>query len=175
MSVPRITATAAVLLACSHAPPPAPPAAQQTAQPAAPPSPPAPPATPSKPVEAAQPVQAPVQQASIYFAFDSSTLSPEARTTLQSFSDAMQKRPDLRVRIEGSCDERGTVEYNLALGQRRADAAKKYLVNLGLVASRITAISNGKEKPRDSGHDERAWQENRRDDLLPSNNALGQL
>jgi peptidoglycan-associated lipoprotein len=126
-------------------------------------------------VEEAQPVPPPVQQASIYFAYDSSTISPEARTTLQAFSDALQKRPALHVRIEGNCDERGTVEYNLALGQRRADAAKKYLVNLGLAASRITAISNGKEKPRASGHDERAWQENRRDDLLPSNNALGQL
>jgi peptidoglycan-associated lipoprotein len=126
-------------------------------------------------VEAAQPVPAAVQQASVYFAFDSSTLSPEARKTLQSFFEAMQKRPDLKVRIEGNCDERGTGEYNLALGQRRADAAKKYLVNLGLAGSRITAISNGKEKPRNPGHDEAAWQENRRDDLLPSNNNVGRL
>jgi len=172
MSVPRIAVTAAVLFACAQAPVPAPPTAQQVAQPAPPP--PAPPAPPPKPVEAV-PTTPPVQQASIYFAYDSSTISPEARATLQSFSDAVQKRPDLHVRIEGNCDERGTGEYNLALGQRRADAAKKYLVNLGLAASRITAISNGKEKPRSSGHDEPAWQENRRDDLLPSNKALGQL
>ena len=171
MSVPRIAAVAAALFACSHAPPPAPPAAQETAPPPARP-PPAPPATPAKPVEAAQPVQA---RAQLYFAFDSWALSPEARNTLQSFFDAMQKRADLHVRIEGNCDERGTGEYNLALGQRRAEAAKKYLVNLGLAGSRITAISNGKEKPRNPGHDEAAWQENRRDDLLPSNNTVGRL
>jgi peptidoglycan-associated lipoprotein len=87
----------------------------------------------------------------------------------------MQKRADLHVRIEGNCDERGTGEYNLALGQRRAEAAKKYLLNLGLAGSRITAISNGKEKPRNPGHDEAAWQENRRDDLLPSNSSVGRL
>ena len=169
MSVPRIAAVAAALFACSHAPPPAPAAAQETAPP------PAPPATPAKPVEAAQPVQARTEPASIYFAFDSWALSPEARNTLQSFFDAMQKRADLHVRIEGNCDERGTGEYNLALGQRRAEAAKKYLLNLGLAGSRITAISNGKEKPRNPGHDEAAWQENRRDDLLPSNNTVGRL
>jgi peptidoglycan-associated lipoprotein len=173
MSVPRIAAVAAALFACSHAPPPAPAAAQETAPPPA--SPPAPPATPAKPLEAARPVQAVAQPASIYFAFDSAALSPEARNTLQSFFDAMQKRADLHVRIEGNCDERGTREYNLALGQRRAEAAKKYLVNLGLAGSRITAISNGKEKPRNPGRDEAAWQENRRDDLLPSNNTVGRL
>lgn len=168
-----IVGGAAMLFGCAHAPPAAAPAPapQPVAQPA--PAPPAAPAVqaaaaPTKPAASVQPM-------SIYFGFDSSTLTSEVRSTLQSFSDALQKRPDLRVRIEGNCDERGTSEYNLALGQRRADAAKKYLVNLGLDASRITAISNGKEKPRDPSHDERAWQENRRDDLLPGNNAVGQL
>jgi len=79
------------------------------------------------------------------------------------------------VRIEGNCDERGTTEYNLALGQRRAESAKKYLENLGLEASRITAVSNGKEKPRAPGHDEDSRRENRRDDLMQGNNAVGAL
>ena len=82
---------------------------------------------------------------------------------------------DLHVRIEGNCDERGTTEYNLALGQRRAESAKKYLENLGLEASRITAVSNGKEKPRAPGHDEDSRRENRRDDLMQGNNAVGAL
>src|SRR2546422_301333 len=81
------------------------------------------------------------------------------------------------IRIEGNCDERGSREYNLALGQRRADAAKKYLTDLGLAADRITTISYGKERPRAPGHDEEAWKENRRDDLVPSSqtrNAVSQ-
>jgi len=111
---------------------------------------------------------------SIYFDFDSSELSPDARSTLQTFYDKARQRPDLNTRIEGNCDERGTEEYNLALGQRRADSAKTYLVNLGLDASRITTISNGKERPRAPGHDEAAWRENRRADLLPVTSAVGQ-
>ena len=107
-----------------------------------------------------------VAPVSIYFDFDSSTISDEGRSKLQSFSEAA-RRSDLRVRIEGNCDERGTAEYNLALGQRRADAAKKYLVNLGMDGSRIRTVSNGKEKPRSQAHDEDAWRENRRDDVQP--------
>ncbi len=72
-----------------------------------------------------------------------------------------------RVRIEGNCDERGTVEYNLVLGQKRADAAKGYLVNLGVDASRLDTISYGKEKPVDPGHDEAAWAKNRRVHFTP--------
>jgi peptidoglycan-associated lipoprotein len=161
-----------LLLACAHAPPPAPPAAQQ--QPAAQAAP-APPQPAPAATEAAQKVTTPLAPASIYFEYDSSTLSSEARTTLQSFFEGLRARSGARLRIEGNCDERGTSEYNLALGQRRADSAKKYLVQLGAEAGRITAISNGKEKPRASGHDESAWRENRRDDLLPSNTTVGQL
>lgn len=72
-----------------------------------------------------------------------------------------------RVRIEGNCDERGTVEYNLVLGQKRADAAKGYLVNLGVDASRLDTISYGKEKPVDPAHDEAAWAKNRHDHFSP--------
>ncbi len=67
------------------------------------------------------------------------------------------------MRIEGNCDERGTVEYNLALGQKRADAAKAYLVNLGVDGKRLETVSYGKEKPVDPGHNEEAWAKNRRD------------
>jgi peptidoglycan-associated lipoprotein len=114
-----------------------------------------------------------VQTASIYFDYDSSELKPESRPLLQSFYDAVQARPDLHVRIEGNCDERGSREYNIALGQRRAEVARRYLVNLGLNGSRITAISNGKEKPRALGHDEDSWRQNRRDDLIPRSDTLG--
>jgi peptidoglycan-associated lipoprotein len=68
--------------------------------------------------------------------------------------------------VEGNCDERGTVEYNLALGQRRADAAKNYLVSLGIPADRLKTISFGKSKPFDPGHDEAAWAKNRRDHFV---------
>ena len=110
---------------------------------------------------------------SIYFEFDSAELSSDSRNALQSFFDGAQKRPDTRVRIEGNCDERGTREYNLALGQRRADAARIYLVQLGLDASRISSVSYGKKRPRAMGHDPESWRENRRDDLVPTAEAIG--
>ena len=152
---------AAVLAACASTPPPTPtPQPAPAATPAPAPAPPPPQETP--PAET-RPTVAPVI---IYFDFDSSTISDEGRSKLQSFSEAA-RRSDLRVRIEGNCDERGTAEYNLALGQRRADAAKKYLMNLGMDGSRIRTVSNGKEKPRGQGHDEDGWRENRRDDVQP--------
>src|SRR6266851_3748274 len=115
-----------------------------------------------------------LRNVSVFFEFDSSTLTSEAKDKLSAVGTVLAKYAELKVRIEGNCDERGTEEYNLALGQRRADAAKKYLERLGLDASRITTVSNGKEKPRALGHDEDSWRENRRDDLLPGNNAVGQ-
>ena len=145
---------ACLLIGCPSGPQPTP-QPQPIAQPAPPPAP--------APPEVRQTVAA----ASIYFDYDSSTLSDDSRSKLQSFFAAVQNRSDLRVRIEGNCDERGTAEYNLALGQRRADAAKRYLADLGFPGSRMTTISNGKEKPRARGEDEAAWHENRRDDLLP--------
>ena len=163
-----ISAAATVALAaCAHSQP-TPPA--EVAQPAPAPAPtPAPPA-PAPPA----PRSVELLPASIYFDFDSSELRPDARSTLQTFFDQARQRPDLNARIEGTCDERGSEEYNLALGQRRANSAKKYLVELGLDATRINAVSNGKERPRSPGHDEAAWSENRRDDLLPATAAVGQ-
>jgi peptidoglycan-associated lipoprotein len=125
-------------------------------------------------VTPAPPATVDVVPASIYFDFDSSDLTPDARSTLQAFFDQARQRADLNARIEGNCDERGSEEYNLALGQRRADSAKSYLVNLGVDASRVSTISYGKEHPRAPGDDEAAWSQNRRDDLVPVTTAVGQ-
>jgi peptidoglycan-associated lipoprotein len=98
----------------------------------------------------------------VYFDYDDHTLSAEARSTLSGNASYLREMGALRVTIEGHCDERGTVEYNLALGQRRADATRSYLMDLGVEASRMTTISYGEERPFEMGHDESAWRENRR-------------
>jgi len=98
----------------------------------------------------------------VFFAFDSSSLSDEAQKTLERQATWLKQYPNVNVTIEGHCDERGTREYNLALGERRADAAKKYLVSLGVKSSRVSTISYGKERPAVVGHDESAWSQNRR-------------
>lgn len=98
----------------------------------------------------------------IYFEFDSSSLVAEARDTLKRKADWMRANPNVSVAIEGYTDDRGTVEYNLALGERRAESAKSFLADLGIPASRMTTISYGKERPADSGHNETAWAKNRR-------------
>jgi peptidoglycan-associated lipoprotein len=102
----------------------------------------------------------------IYFAFDKSTIEPEAREILKRLASLLGSNKNYSLVIEGHCDERGTVEYNLALGQRRADAAMKYLVDLGLDKESIKAITYGKERPLETGHDEEAWTKNRRAHFL---------
>lgn len=79
---------------------------------------------------------------------------------------SLTDHPDARVRIEGNCDERGTAQYNMALGQKRADAAKDYFVKYGVDAGRLETISYGKTRPVDPGHNENAWAKNRRDDFI---------
>lgn len=106
------------------------------------------------------------QLATIYFDFDSYILSTTARETLTKNAGAMQKDNSIKLRVEGNCDERGSDEYNLALGEKRAKAAMNYLVSLGIPAERFSIISYGKEKPVDPGHDEAAWAKNRRDDFI---------
>ena len=101
----------------------------------------------------------------IYFDFDKSELRPEAKTVLKDKAAWLRSHPAYTVRIEGNCDERGTNEYNLALGERRAHAAKKYLVALGVSEHRIATISYGEENPADPGHNEAAWAKNRRDEF----------
>ena len=97
-----------------------------------------------------------------FFDFNKSDIRPDARTALQKTADLLRNYPQIRVTIEGHCDERGSTEYNLALGDRRASSAKQYLVSLGISADRMTTVSFGKEKPFCSEHNETCWQQNRR-------------
>jgi peptidoglycan-associated lipoprotein len=98
----------------------------------------------------------------VYFAFDDATLDYQAQEVLKQKAMWLQDNPDANVVIEGHCDERGTNAYNLALGERRANSAKVFLVNLGISDARMTTISYGEEKPVDMGHNEEAWAKNRR-------------
>jgi peptidoglycan-associated lipoprotein len=161
-----ISLAATLLVACAHEKPPPPPAEPATVAEAAPRSVPAQPAPPSPPIEAPGPAPAEIAPVSVYFEFDRAELTEESRAALRSLLDRARQRSDVQLRVEGNCDERGTTEYNLALGQRRAEAAKKYLSSLGMDPSRITAVSYGKERARSVGQDEAAWRENRRDDLV---------
>ena len=97
-----------------------------------------------------------------FFDFDSSELLPATQRALDADAAVMKKYPTWVVTIEGHADERGTAEYNLALGERRAAAARAYLVSLGIAANRMRTVSYGKEFPFDPGHDESAWSKNRR-------------
>ncbi len=98
----------------------------------------------------------------VFFAYDSHDVSPEGQATLQKQADWLKKYPNVNVQISGHCDERGTREYNLALGERRAAAAKNYLVSLGVPADRVSTISYGKERPAVTGSTPEAWAQNRR-------------
>jgi peptidoglycan-associated lipoprotein len=98
----------------------------------------------------------------IHFSFDKYDIRPEDGAILKENAALLKKFPNVKVQIEGHCDERGTIEYNLALGERRANRTRDYLVSLGISPDRISTISYGKEKPLDPGHDEEAWAKNRR-------------
>ena len=148
-------------------PPPAP------AAPAAPPAPPAPPAAP-----AAAPAPRTLSEDEIFaaasiadiqkefrdsfFDLDSSSIREDARAALTANANYMKRRPSVRVTVEGHCDERGTAEYNLGLGDRRANAVKAYLVELGVPATNVTVVSKGKEAPFCTDKNEACWQQNRR-------------
>jgi len=97
----------------------------------------------------------------VFFAFDEYTLTAQAQATLSRQAAWLQEYPETRIKIAGNCDERGTREYNFALGARRAEAARAYLVNLGVDANRITTVSYGKERPLDPRSNEEAWALNR--------------
>jgi len=99
----------------------------------------------------------------IYFDTDRYNIDSVSAAALQTQAQYLMRYPNINVRVEGNTDERGTREYNLALGERRANAAKNYLVSLGVAASRITTISYGKERPVALGSNESAWAQNRRD------------
>ncbi|GAB6095144.1 hypothetical protein JCM14469_13960 [Desulfatiferula olefinivorans] len=98
----------------------------------------------------------------VYFDYDSSVILDSEISILESKADWLLANADATIIVEGHCDERGTTEYNLALGDRRAERAKSFLVNLGVDASRITTISYGEERPVAMGHNEAAWSKNRR-------------
>jgi len=102
---------------------------------------------------------------SVYFDFDSNAVKDEYRGVIQVQSKYLGDNRDKKIRIEGNCDERGSREYNLALGQRRAEAVKKVMTVLGVSDGRIETISYGEEKPVAMGHDEAAWAQNRRADI----------
>jgi len=146
------------------APPPAPPAKAV-----------APEVKPEIPVAAAPPAPAAAAPAAvvaamltdIHFDFDKYNIRPGDAETLKKDFEWFKQNPGKKARVEGHCDERGTVEYNLVLGQKRADSAKAYLVNLGADGKLIETVSYGKEKPIDPGHNEEAWAKNRRVHFLP--------
>ncbi|GMU62109.1 MAG: hypothetical protein AMXMBFR34_38720 [Myxococcaceae bacterium] len=159
-----------LLTSCAHQ--------QKQPEPVAQPAPPPTPATPqleAKPVEppsvtAATELDQALRSTAVYFAFDRDQLLPEGMQALQKVADVLRKHKDLSVRVEGHCDERGTEEYNLALGHRRANAAAKYLRDLGVSEGQLDTISYGALRPAVDGHDEAAWSKNRRDELRRASN-----
>ena len=102
----------------------------------------------------------------IYFDFDRSDIRADARPVLSTNADAINEKTSGTVTIEGHCDERGSTEYNLALGERRANAVRNYLVDLGVPSSRLRTVSFGEDRPAVQGHDESAWRYNRRSDFV---------
>jgi peptidoglycan-associated lipoprotein len=111
------------------------------------------------------PIEERVKLEMIHFEFDRYRLLPEAKQILNENGRLLKMYPQVKILIEGHCDERGTIEYNLALGEKRARAAQEYLENLGIDPSRISIISYGKERPLDLRHNEDAWYMNRRDEF----------
>ena len=146
-----------------EAPPPKPPEVAQIAPPEA---------KQEVPVPAVVPPAAPVAAAvpglnNIYFDFDRYSIRPGDAEILKKNLDWFKGNANTKVRIEGNCDERGTVEYNLALGQKRADAARNYLTGLGVDGKGLDTISYGKERPVCTEHNEGCWAQNRRDAFVP--------
>ena len=103
---------------------------------------------------------------SVYFDFDSFVVKDEYRPLVEAHARYLQQNRNARMTVQGHTDERGSREYNIALGQKRADSVKRMMILLGATESQVETVSFGKEKPRNPGHDEAAWAENRRDDVL---------
>jgi peptidoglycan-associated lipoprotein len=97
-----------------------------------------------------------------YFDYDKYNIRDDQKPTLAKAVDKMNAHPEFKITVEGHCDERGTIEYNMALGQKRADSVKKFLAKAGVAGDRLTTVSYGKERSVDAGHDESAWAKNRR-------------
>ena len=158
--------------ACSSTPPatPTPPPAAQTPAPATPAAPPAAtpaPATPSAAVPLhLDPNSALSRERSIYFDFDDSAIQPQYTSVVERHGQYLLGHPALKVVVQGNTDERGSSEYNLALGQRRAESVKSALRIFGVKDNQVEAVSFGREKPVALGHDEAAWHQNRRADIV---------
>ena len=105
----------------------------------------------------------------VHFEFDRSRITDEAAAVLQRKAEVLQAHPGLRVTIEGHCDERGSLEYNMALGQRRAESARRYLTGLGVSGDMFSTVSFGEERPTAQGANENAWQQNRRAEFVIEN------
>jgi len=147
------------MIGCAHkpvavAPPPPAPVSQPTP----------PPPAPTKPTVNWAAV---LQQAVLHFDFDRDDLKPESQAHLANLAPLLRANPTVRIQVAGNCDERGTEEYNLHLGERRANVAKKYLVDLGVNSAQVDTISYGFNQPVDPEHNEKAWALNRRDDFVP--------
>jgi peptidoglycan-associated lipoprotein len=154
-----------LFVGCAKEEPP-PPTVEPPPRPAAPPPPPpSPPPPPPGPSISQQAFQE-FQNQDIYFDFDKYDLRTDARATLDRKASFLNQNSSVRVQIEGHTDDRGTAEYNLALGERRANAAKQYLTTAGISAGRLSTISYGEERPLDPGHNEAAWAKNRRDHFV---------
>lgn len=123
--------------------------------------------------EAAAQRKAELAMQAIHFDYDKAIIRPDAQATLSTSAAILQKYPEVTVTIEGHCDERGTLEYNLALGDRRAKAARDYFVRYGIDGRRLATESYGEERPVDSGHTEEAWAKNRRDEFAASDPKTG--
>jgi peptidoglycan-associated lipoprotein len=108
----------------------------------------------------------PLSKRSVYYDFDMYNIREEFQGIVEAHAKFLLEHKDLRVRVEGNCDERGSREYNLALGQRRADSIKRAMILLGVPAKQIETVSFGAEKPKAPGHDEESWAENRRSDIV---------
>lgn len=104
----------------------------------------------------------------VHFGYDKSSLDASSKKDIATNVDWMKKHAGVKVQIEGHCDSRGTIEYNVALGERRANAVKAYMVSLGVAADRLSTISYGKEKPIANGDSEDAWSKNRRANFVPA-------
>ncbi len=170
LPLPAVLLASLTLAACSHAPRPEP-APAPAAQPAPPPAPmptaaaPAPAPKDDSAERAAREAAATLAER-IHFDFDKSDLRGADQAILDRKLPVLAGHASLRIRVEGHCDERGSDEYNLALGMRRASEAKRYLVGHGIAGDRIEVVSYGRERPLDPGHDESAWAQNRRDEFV---------
>jgi peptidoglycan-associated lipoprotein len=171
MKVPAILITSSLVLllgACASQK-----SAEQAPQPSSAPSTAPAPAPQAQPVTPQQmgmnPLHDPnsiLAKRSVYYDFDKSNIKPEFRPLIEAHAGYLREHGAATVRIEGNCDERGSREYNLALGQRRADGVRKALELLGVPDKRIETTSWGEEKPRAAGHNEAAWAQNRRSDII---------